>query len=235
MLAGITGASVLGQIALGPRAGARVWRLGADPDAPWITSSGPGQAHVEGFDLHASVRVPGPDRRRLEHLCRYLLRPPLGQERLRRLPDGRIAVELKRGWADGTTHLLFAPLEFLEKLAALTPRPRINLILYHVVLAPHAKWRPRIVPDPPVAATGTAVNEPAARPHQWRWADLMRRAFDLDVLACPRCGDRMRLLATIDDPLVIESILAHLGLPTDRVRTDPAHPPPTPLFADIVV
>jgi hypothetical protein len=124
VLAGITGASVLGQIALGPRAGARVWRLGADPDAPWITSSGPGQAHVEGFDLHASVRVPGPDRRRLEHLCRYLLRPPLGQERLRRLPDGRIAVELKRGWADGTTHLLFAP---------------------------HAKWRPRIVPDPPVA------------------------------------------------------------------------------------
>jgi len=51
----------------------------------------------------------------------------------------------------------------------------------------------------------------------------MRRAFDLDVLACPRCGDRMRLLATIDDPVVIEPILAHLGLPTDRVRADPAH------------
>ena len=163
VLAGITGASVLGQIALGPCAGARVWRLGADPDAPWITSSGPGQAHVEDFDLHASVRVPGHDRRRLEHLCRYLMRAPLGQERLRRLPDGRIAVELKRGWADGTTHLLFAPLELTEKLAALTPRPCINLILYHGVLAPHTKWRPRIVPDPPVASAGTAVNEPAAR------------------------------------------------------------------------
>lgn len=37
--------------------------------------------------------------------------------------------ELKRLWADGPSHLLFAPLEFLEKLAALTPRPRINLIL----------------------------------------------------------------------------------------------------------
>ncbi len=44
----------------------------------------------------------------------------------------------------------------------------------------------------------------------------------------------MRLLATIDDPLVIEPILAHLGLPTDRVRADLAHPPPTLLFADIV-
>jgi hypothetical protein len=39
---------------------------------------------------------------------------------------------------DGTTHLLFEPVELLEKLAALTPRPRINLILYRGVLAPHA-------------------------------------------------------------------------------------------------
>ena len=229
MLAGITGASVLGQIALGPRAGARVWRLGADPDAPWITSSGSGQAHVEGFDLHASVRVPGHDRRRLEHLCRYVLRPPVGQERLRRLSDGRVVVELKRAWADGTTHLLFTPLEFLEKLAALTPRPRINLILYHGMLAPHARWRNRIVPDP------VAVDETAGRRRHWRWADLMRRAFDIDVLACPSCGGRMRLLATIDDPLVIEPILANLGLLTDRVRPDPAQPPPAaPLFVDIV-
>ena len=45
----------------------------------------------------------------------------------------------------------------------------------------------------------------------------------------------MRLLATIDDPLVIEPILARLPLPTDRVRPDPAQPPPAaPLFADIV-
>ena len=45
-------------------------------------------------------------------------------------------VELKRPWRDGTTHRLFEPVEFLEKLAALTPRPEINLALYHVVLAP---------------------------------------------------------------------------------------------------
>jgi len=49
-------------------------------------------------------------------------------------------VQLKRVWADGTSHLLFEPLEFLEKLAALTPRSRINLILYHGMLAPHARW-----------------------------------------------------------------------------------------------
>ena len=42
----------------------------------------------------------------------------------------------------------------------------------------------------------------------WRWADLMRRAFDIDGLACPQCGDPMRLLATIEDPRVVEQVLA---------------------------
>ena len=92
------------------------------------------------------------------------MRAPLGQERLRRLPDGRIAVELKRGWADGTTHLLFAPLELPEKLAALTPRPCINLIPYHGVLAPRPgsfpprQWPPPAPPstNPPLATASGA-------------------------------------------------------------------------------
>lgn len=79
--------------------------------------------------------VPASDRARLEQLCRYLLRPPLGQDRVRLRPDGRVLVELKKAWRDGTSHLLFEPLEFLEELAAITPRPRVNLLLYHGVLA----------------------------------------------------------------------------------------------------
>ena len=49
-------------------------------------------------------------------------------------------MQFKRVWADVTSHLLFEPLEFLEQLAALTPRPRINLILYYGMLAPHARF-----------------------------------------------------------------------------------------------
>lgn len=118
---------------------------------------------------------------------------------------------LKRAWHDGTTHLLFEPLEFLEKLAALTPRPEINLVLYHGVLAPHARWRPEVVAYR--RAERTEAAEPsemgisiwmrdsgAERPRHWTWAALMRRAFDLDVLRCPRCAGRMHLIATIDEP-----------------------------------
>lgn len=40
------------------------------------------------------------------------------------------------------------PLELMQKLAALVPRPRLNLIGYHGVLAPNAKWRSQSVPQP---------------------------------------------------------------------------------------
>ena len=231
MLAGISSASIQGRIALGPRAGARVWRVGEEPDAPWVLSSSPRHAHIAGFDLHANVAVPAADRARLEQLCRYLLRPPVAQERLRRMGDDRILLTLKTAWADGTRHLLFAPLELLEKLAALIPRPRINLILYHGVLAPHARWDARVVaynalPETAAIAPnlGSDSDDDRASPPQprhWAWANLMRRAFDLDVLACPRCGGRLRLLGTIEDPVAIRAILDNFAVSSSALDRPP--------------
>jgi hypothetical protein len=42
-----------------------------------------------------------------------------------------VLVELRKAWRDGTTHLRFEPAEFLEKLAALPPRPEVHVLLYH--------------------------------------------------------------------------------------------------------
>jgi putative transposase len=233
-LAGISSASVQGRIALGPRAGARVWRLGDDPDAPWVLSTAPRHAHLAGFDLHANVAVPAADRARLEQLCRYLLRPAVAQDRLRRLDDGRVVLTLKSPWADGTRHLLFEPLTLLEKLAALIPRPRINLVLYHGVLGSHCGWRARVVaygapPEVAPAIAGATPNEddgPTSAPvaRHWAWAALMRRAFDIDVLACPRCGGRLPLIATVEDPGAIRAILDALAGSRELVGRPP---PPT--------
>ena len=60
-----------------------------------------------------------------------MLRPPVAQDRIRLTDEGQVRLELRHRWSDGTTHLLFDPVELLERLAALTPRPRINLILYY--------------------------------------------------------------------------------------------------------
>ena len=68
--------------------------------------------------------VSGNDRAGLERLCRYILRPPFAQERLRLRSDGRIALELKTPWHDGTRELVFEPLELLT---AAVCRPRMPL------------------------------------------------------------------------------------------------------------
>ena len=54
----------------------------------------------------------------------------------------------------------------------------------------------------------------------------MRRSYGLDVLACPRCGGRLRLVALIDERSVIERILRHLGFPTELPPPRPGRPPP---------
>jgi hypothetical protein len=97
------------------------------------------------------------------------------------------------------------------------PWLRINIVLSHGVLAPPAGWRARVVASdappgeaPVVASASTDANdEPTAAPsaRHWAWAALMRRAFEIEVLACPRCGRRLRLLATVEDPDAIRAIL----------------------------
>ena len=233
VLAGIAAASVANRAALGARAGWRVTRDGGGLVEAVVSGLGPRHARVDAFDLHADVAVSGRARRTLERVCRYTLRPPIAQGRIHLTEDGQVALQLRHPWRDGTTRLVFEPVELLERLAALTPRPRVNLVLYHGVLAPRAAWRARVVRYGGHAAqTSTnadvthgddveALPDPV-RP-DGRWADWMRRSFGFDVLACSRCGGRLRLVATIEDPVVVGKILRHLGLPA--VLPVPRPPP----------
>jgi hypothetical protein len=108
-------------------------------------------AYLQGFSLHAAVHLNENDREGLAHLCGYFARPPFSQERLSRLPDGRLAYRLKRPLADGRTTLLLQPGELLRLLATLVPPPRAHLLRYHGVFAPASHWHREGVP-PPFAA-----------------------------------------------------------------------------------
>jgi hypothetical protein len=65
--------------------------------------------------------------------------PAVARRRVQVRADGRGLVELETVWRDGTSHLVFDPIELLEMLSAITPRPTLHLVLYHGVLAPHAR------------------------------------------------------------------------------------------------
>ena len=62
--------------------------------------------------------------------------------------------------------------------------------------------------------------------HSLTWQELMKRSFDVDVLKCPKCASRMRLISVIKDPAVIHKILDHLGLDSELPTPEPARPPP---------
>ncbi len=241
VLAAMGAAAVLGRAATGPRAGARFRRVsderrdGDGTEAPSTLC----RARQCGFDLHAGVVAPAAHRHRLERLCRYGLRPPVAEERLHVTADGQVLLRLRHRWSDGTTHILFEPMEFLERLAVITPRPRVNLVLYYGVLAPRAGWRAAVVGDGAATAQSRAdgarkeggagwdaERHPTTDPATRSWAALMQRAFGFDVLACPRCGHAMRLIALVEQAEVIRRILRHLGEPTEVPAPAPARAPP---------
>jgi hypothetical protein len=129
-------------------------------------------------------------------------------------------------WRDGTSHLLFEPIEFMEQLT-------VNLVFYHGVLAPQAPWRSQVVrhgrPAPDVNARACEVIPRAAGTSgAWTWPALMRRMFGLDVLACPRCGGRLRVIAAVQDPLAVQAFLAHLAR-SGAPAPGPAPPAPAAL------
>jgi hypothetical protein len=97
---------------------------------------------------HAAVRCHVNERLKLERLCRYITRSALANDRVKINAKGQVELKLKTPWRDGTTHHVMSPLEFMQRLAALVPRPRLHLIRFHGVLAPNAKWRSKVVPRP---------------------------------------------------------------------------------------
>ena len=111
-----------------------------------------------------------------------------------------------------------------EKLAALVPPPRLNLVRYHGVLAPNAKLRSAVVPKKPdpkelEKTRGKSKN-------RLLWAALLARTFRLEMEVCSHCGGRMRMVAALTDPTSIKAYLDEVGLPSEIPKIKPARPPP---------
>jgi hypothetical protein len=108
-------------------------------------------ATCDGFDIHCAVRLAADDDLGRERLVRYCTRPPFALDRIEVLRDGRIAYLLKVP-RKGRTHRLMTPMEFMARLAALIPRPKIPLVRYHGVFCARSSWRARVTPKPPAHA-----------------------------------------------------------------------------------
>ncbi len=212
-MSSVLGHSITYRIAVGPNAGRRVMTLQTLPadDPPFGEEAG----KVGGFSLHAGVAARADQRDKLERLARYISRPAVSEKRLSLTSNGLVRYQLKTPYRDGTTHVFFEPLDFLARLAALVPKPRVNLTRFHGVFAPNSKWRAQVTP----AKRGkgrhkpgpeSADKTPAEKHAAMSWAKRLKRVFDIDVQTCDACGGAVKIVAAVEDPVAIKKILDHL-------------------------
>jgi hypothetical protein len=190
-----------------------------------------------GFSVHTSVTVPPGDGEGLERLARYLLRPPVSLERLHLDEQARTIAYARR---PGHASWLPAPAapppldpdDFLARMIMHIPEPRLHVIRYYGAYSSVVRARRRreeaargdgaeCRPSPPAAEPR---DDPELRALRRRWADLIRRIYEVDPLVCPRCGSPMRIIAFITEPRVIGQILKHLAAKGIDARSPPEAP-----------
>lgn len=157
-----------------------------------------------------------------------MCRPALSHDRLSRRDDGLLQLRLKTPWRDGTTHLVMDDLEVVGRLAALVPPRRSHLLTYHGVLAPAARWRREVVPEPLAEVAATCRHRAGGGLDPWiPWHLLLKRTFGVDALQCAQCGGRLRVRAVVAGVWLAPKLLAVLGRPATvplplRARDSPS-------------
>lgn len=228
----LIGHSITYRIAVGPRAGQKLFTLQTVPprEEPEQQGDPRGAANAGGFSLHAGLDIQPHQREKLERLCRYVSRPPIAVERLALSSSGQVRYTLKAPYRDGTTHIVLEPLDLMARLAALVPPPRMHLTRFHGVFAPHSKLRAAVTPAHR-GVGGKAVPADPDKPITPRhvamsWTQRLKRVFGIEIDTCTRCGDPLKVIASIEEPEVIARILAH------RQKTAPdSHQTELPLGA----
>lgn len=176
-----------------------------------------------------------------ERLCRYIARPAVAVPRLSLSATGKVVYTLKTPYRDGTTQAAFEPVDFMARLAALVPKPRVNLTRYHGVLVPNHRWRAQGTPvrrDKRLKVIDSAeVRSPVECHAAMTRAQRLKRVFTIDIETCGRCGGSVKVIACIEEQETIDRILDHLRrkereTPTRTLLVPPTRAPPgtLPLF-----
>jgi hypothetical protein len=183
-----------------------------------------------GFSVHNRVYLPAGDSRGLEALVRYMMRSPVSLSRLRFTPASHEVVYTRKAGHDEpeqTESERIDAMEFVARVLVQIPDPRRHLVRYYGFYSNVARAKRKKAAPAEPSASGEALKtettpERADRAAlRRRWAEMIRRVYEVDPLVCPRCGGEMRVVGFITQPAVIKRILDHL-----RTREKVSRPPP---------
>jgi hypothetical protein len=160
----------------------------------------------------------------LRKLVEYISRGPLSNERLEITKSGLVKLKLKTAYSDGTSHLLFTPGEFIEKLSAIIPPPKSHLVKWSGVFAPNSPYRKKAVLKPEVkkgrSPKNTCTEDIPLKNSSW--SKMLAKVFRIDVTKCQHCKGDMAILAAITNRSEVARYLKHLGIEHEA----PARAPP---------
>ena len=164
-----------------------------------------------GFSVFAGPPVDGAAVTALESQDRYIARPALAMDALRKLDDGNLALETPPDPRTGATLMVLDPLEWIHRISAHIPDPRRHCQRLYGAYSN----RGRIVSSRAQGHAHQAAQTPEDRDNsefsreaRSTWARLIRKIFEADPLVCS-CGARMRIVSFIADPHVVDRILRH--------------------------
>jgi hypothetical protein len=227
LLARLLAAATAGAAPAGPANKRKSIRIVLDPDDRPV-AKGKLCAQNHGFNLHMATRVATNDQQGRLALCKYILRPPLANDRLKILDDGTVRLAFKKPWSDGTASVDLEPLAFIARLAALVPPPKRHLVRYFGVLSSHAAARSDVVPAPAQPVPAPAESDKLASKSKYiAWAELLRKTFGFEIV-CSKCQSQLRLIALIKTEAVAQRILKAMHLSTVIPALHPARSPRPP-------
>ncbi len=167
-----------------------------------------------GFSLDAKVKIQAWDHESLERLIRYCARPAFASENLR-WNGPWLIYRLPKPCHTGKRFISLDPIEFIDKIAALTPPARRHRHHYHGAFASNSPLRPCVtkaaIENPPKQVPAQ-LQESAQKTSKvsFTWAKLIARIYEVDPLLCP-CGKKMKIIKIVTDPREIWSILNKIG------------------------
>jgi len=188
---------------------------------PEVAESMLGWMH-SGFSVDDSVWLDQDDTPSHLRLARYCARNPVSVERLEYRADadagegGEVTYTSDKAAGPTAGCHTFDPLEFIARVVAHIPDKGQVMQRYYGYYSNRSRGQRRkaaeargaspVDVEVPIAETEDFSRREARR----RWAELLQRIFEVDPLECPACGGRMRIMAFILRPRVIDRILRHL-------------------------
>jgi hypothetical protein len=166
LLARVLAAATIGAAPAGPATKRRPVRIVPDRDERPV-AKGDLCASAHGFNLHAATRVAANDKPGRERLCRYILRPPLANDRLHILPEGAVRLDFKKPWSDGTASVDLEPLAFIASHSLRGSRPlrfialiKTSEVIVKILVAVHLSAdAPELHPARPTPGAGREAGD----------------------------------------------------------------------------